>query len=61
MLIFQSQKDDTVNFKGVYQYKKKMKMDNLKIVLLKESNHSNFSTRDLNVIRRLVKNFVSRM
>ncbi len=57
-LIFQSKRDDTVSYKSIYQFKKHMKSDNTKIVLLAESNHAYFTKRDLNVMKRLVHKFV---
>ncbi|OON99655.1 MAG: hypothetical protein ATN35_11580 [Epulopiscium sp. Nele67-Bin004] len=54
-LIFQSLQDEVVNYKGVSLFKDKM--ENKKIVMLKESTHSNFSNNDMDVIKHLVGNF----
>ncbi|OOB78303.1 MAG: hypothetical protein ATN34_02400 [Epulopiscium sp. Nele67-Bin002] len=55
-LIFQSQKDDTVNYKSIYYFAKKMV--NKKIIVLKESNHSYFTPHDLKVLQKNILNFM---
>ncbi len=59
-LIFQSQLDDTVSYRSIHYFAKKMCRDKSKIVVLKESSHSHFSSRDLAVKKRLIRGFIAK-
>ncbi|OOB79460.1 MAG: hypothetical protein BEN18_03905 [Epulopiscium sp. Nuni2H_MBin001] len=57
-LIFQSKEDDTVSYRSIYYFAKKLKMAKHKIVVLKHSQHSHFSIKDLNIQKKMIKGFI---
>ncbi|WP_305766901.1 alpha/beta hydrolase [Candidatus Epulonipiscium viviparus] len=57
-LIFQSQLDETLNYKGVFSYQNMLGSDNLQIVLLNNSTHCFFPKSDLYIVQTLVSQFL---
>ncbi len=57
-LIFQSEKDNTVNYKSIYHFAKHTNSENTKLVVLKDSNHSYFTPEDLAVMQKLLLKFM---
>ncbi|OON97870.1 MAG: hypothetical protein ATN36_02310 [Epulopiscium sp. Nele67-Bin005] len=60
VLLFQSKKDEVVHYKSIFRFKKIMKNDNLKLVMLKDAKHSYYPPHEEAIIERLVLKFIKK-